>query len=293
MSTLKISVVTVVMNQAGFIEQAMRSVLDQGYDNLEYIVIDGGSTDGSIDIIKKYSDRLHYWVSEPDAGMYDALNKGFAKSTGEVMMWLNSDDLLHPFALKNIAEAFSAFKDVQWITGINTAFDEQGRVIAAHDAKKFSKYDFLRGNFQWLQQESTAWRRELWNKAGAGVDGKSKLAGDFDLWLRFFFHTQLYTCEFLVGGFRFRQGQLSVAQREKYMNEAFQYLDNAKKNLSSQDRSKLARLKLINTIKTLLRYSFILDINIFRRLLDKIERNIHQYPKTIRVNRSSFTLEIR
>ena len=289
----KISIVTPVLNQAGFLELALKSVFEQGYSNLEYIVVDGGSTDGSVDIIKKYSDKLHYWISEPDNGMYDALNKGFAKSTGEIMLWLNSDDMLHPSALKNIAEAFSVFEHIHWITGINTAFDEQGRVIAAKDATNFSKYDFLAGNFQWIQQESTAWRRGLWDRAGATLDGKCRLAGDFELWLRFFALEKLYRCEFLVGGFRVRKGQLSVTQKEKYMSEALQFLDNAKKNLSPGDRGRLTTLRRIDAMRRVLRSTYVLDLNIFGRILGRLERNIHDYPKMVRMNRSNFTLEIR
>ena len=89
----KISIVTPSFNQAQFIEETILSVLNQNYPNLEYIIIDGGSTDGSVDIIKKYADKIAYWVSEKDSGMYDAINKGFGKSTGEILAWINSDDI--------------------------------------------------------------------------------------------------------------------------------------------------------------------------------------------------------
>lgn len=91
----KISIVTPSFNQSEFLELTIRSVLDQGYPNLEYIVIDGGSTDGSVDIIKKYADKISYWVSEKDGGQYDAINKGFARSSGEIMGWINSSDLYY------------------------------------------------------------------------------------------------------------------------------------------------------------------------------------------------------
>ena len=103
----KISIVTPTYNQGRFIEQTICSVLDQGYPNLEYIIIDGGSRDNTVDIIKKYEHRLSYWVSEMDSGQTHAINKGFAKCTGEIFNWINSDDYYAPDALQKIAKAFA------------------------------------------------------------------------------------------------------------------------------------------------------------------------------------------
>ncbi|MGZ4042517.1 MAG: glycosyltransferase family 2 protein [Bacteroidia bacterium] len=107
MNLPKISIITPSFNQGQFIEQTILSVLDQNYPNLEYIIIDGGSTDNSVDIIKKYEHRLTYWVSEKDKGQSDAINKGLAKATGEIINWLNSDDYYDPGVLKNLAALFS------------------------------------------------------------------------------------------------------------------------------------------------------------------------------------------
>src|SRR5215204_5758135 len=108
----KISIVTPSYNQAEFIEETILSVINQNYPNLEYIVIDGGSTDGSVEIIKKYEQYFSYWVSEPDKGHADALNKGFAKATGEVMAWINSDDKYFPWTFATVAEVYSQFPEV-------------------------------------------------------------------------------------------------------------------------------------------------------------------------------------
>ena len=97
--SLKISVVTVCYNMAQYIETTIKSVLSQDYPNLEYIVIDGGSTDGTQQIIEKYKDQLAYYVSEPDNGMYDAINKGFSKATGDIIAWINADDVTSMFLL--------------------------------------------------------------------------------------------------------------------------------------------------------------------------------------------------
>jgi len=104
--SLKISIITVCYNSAEYFEKAIESVLSQDYDNFEYIIIDGGSTDGSVDIIRKYEDRLAYWVSEPDDSLYDAMNKGIAKASGDIIGMINSDDYYFPGAFKKVAAAF-------------------------------------------------------------------------------------------------------------------------------------------------------------------------------------------
>ena len=122
----KISIVTPSFNQVQFLEETIRSVLLQGYPNLEYIIIDGGSTDGSIDIIKKYSRWLRYWVSEPDSGQSNAINKGFAKASGEIFGYLNSDDLYEPNALKIISSYFMNNSACNLLAGECTVFDDHG-----------------------------------------------------------------------------------------------------------------------------------------------------------------------
>src|SRR5687767_2056706 len=112
----RISIVTPSYNQGRFLPHTLASVLGQDYPNLEYVVIDGGSADGSADAIRGRAAELSHWVSEPDAGQYDAINKGFARTTGEVMAWLNSDDLYTPWALQVVGEVFRQLPEVQWVT---------------------------------------------------------------------------------------------------------------------------------------------------------------------------------
>ena len=116
----KISIVTCSFNQAHFLEEAITSVLGQDYPNLEYIIIDGGSTDGSVDIIRKYSDQLYYWVSEPDRGQTHGLIKGFARATGEIQGWLCSDDLLEVGSLREVGQFFIEHPDGRVVYGDTT-----------------------------------------------------------------------------------------------------------------------------------------------------------------------------
>src|SRR5690349_20390053 len=160
-----VSIVTPSFNQAQFLEEAMRSVLEQTYPHVEYVVIDGGSSDGSAEIINRYASRLAYSVSEPDRGQYDAINKGFAKTTGEIMAWLNSDDKYTPWALSVVAEIFSSFPEIEWLTSLHpVSWNPRGQAVAVDFTGGFSRYAFVRGaNFpaegsygrRWIQQEST------------------------------------------------------------------------------------------------------------------------------------------
>ena len=207
----RISLVTPVKNGVEYIEEAIRSVICQGYPNLEYIIVDGGSTDGTVDIIRKYSRNLAWWVSEPDNGMYDALNKGFARSSGEIMGWLSATDMLHVGSLFVVASVFMRFPEVEWITGIPTNFNEWGMTVRVHRLPRWSRARFLIGANRYIQQESTFWRRSLWERAGGRLDASLKMAGDFELWVRFFRHAQLYSVNALIGGFRMHRSSLGLA----------------------------------------------------------------------------------
>lgn len=216
----KITIVTPNFNGGAYLEQTIQSVLSQDYPNLEYIIIDGGSMDDSVSIIKKYESQLAYWVSEPDKGLYDAVQKGFDKSTGEIMAWINSDDLYHPKAFFTVAEIFS-LNGVNWLQGIPSFFDEKGRTIAVEPLRRWSKLDYYLENFEWIQQESVFWRRSLWEASGGKMATDMKYAGDLELWLRFFGHEKLYVTNALLGGFRKgSSGQLSLGFMQEYLEEA-------------------------------------------------------------------------
>jgi glycosyltransferase involved in cell wall biosynthesis len=213
-----------------FLEETMLSILNQNYPDLEYIVMDGGSTDGSADIIKKYQDRLKYWVSAKDGGHWQALNAGFAHTTGDVMAWLNSDDKYTPWALSVVGEIFATHPEVEWLTTLFPLFwDERGRATGCASFPGYSRAGFFRGENlpdcdwhyeSWIQQESTFWRRSLWERAGGRVDPEFKLAGDFELWARFYKTAELHAVATPLGGFRLHSTQKTATQMEAYFNEA-------------------------------------------------------------------------
>ena len=177
-----ISLVVPSLNQAGFIARTLDSVLDQGYAGLELIVEDGGSTDGTVELLAAYEQRARVH-SAPDAGQADAINRGFADSKGEVMAWLNSDDLLLPGALAYVASHFAAHPETDVVYGHRVLIDERDREIGRwalpeHDDEILSWADYV-------PQETVFWRRSIWERSGAGLDTGFRFALDWDLLLRF------------------------------------------------------------------------------------------------------------
>jgi glycosyltransferase involved in cell wall biosynthesis len=184
----KISVVTCSYQQGRFIDSTLRSVLEQNYPALEYIVVDGGSTDESVDVIQRYAPSLAYWVSEADQGQTDALAKGFERSTGDVMAWLCSDDLLLPSALDTVGQFFAENPAVDWVFGDAIWIDADGRPIRPKKEMSWNRSVFL-FDHNYLAQPSVFWRRSLYERVG-GLNRQWNLAMDSDLWLRFARHTR-------------------------------------------------------------------------------------------------------
>jgi glycosyltransferase involved in cell wall biosynthesis len=158
--------VTPSYNQAAFLEETLRSVADQDYESIEHIVVDGGSTDGSVEIIEAFSDRLAWWVSETDNGQADALNKAFARANGEILGWLNSDDVLLPGAVSAVVAALEASPDAVLAFGHNVAVDAAGGRLAELEARELDVVEMVRRCRNWVVQPGSLFRREAWDAAG-------------------------------------------------------------------------------------------------------------------------------
>jgi glycosyltransferase involved in cell wall biosynthesis len=179
----KISIVTPSYNQAGFLEKTILSVLNQNYPNLEYIIIDGSSTDNSVEIIRKYGKYLKYWVSEPDKGQSHAINKGFEYATGHVLSWLNSDDYYMPNSLHYIAEAYKDNSNAGAFIGVSQYVDKNGKPILIKPTYEVN----VSSLYKWLDlyfiQPSCFFTKIAWDTCGC-LDQKLHIAMDLDLWFR-------------------------------------------------------------------------------------------------------------
>ncbi len=195
----KVTIVTPSYNQGDFLEETILSVLNQDYPNLEYIVVDGGSNDGSIEIIKKYEDRLAWWVSEPDNGQSDAINKGFSKATGEIFNWVNSDDLLCPGSIRMAVHFLQKYPDCELVFGDRLIIDEGSTVIETYEAPSY--WRSFPPLLTKLPQEAAFFSANLWKKTG-GLDTSLHYVMDTDLWYRFLEHTHFFHIPMYLGMYR-------------------------------------------------------------------------------------------
>jgi glycosyltransferase involved in cell wall biosynthesis len=208
-----VSIVTPSFNQARYLESTIQSVLEQDYPNLEYIIVDGGSTDGSVEIIHRYSDRLAWWVSENDHGQTDAINKGFAHAKGNILAWLNSDDTYEPHALAGAVEVLQARPEAGLVYGDTNFIDENGRIIGRFPAAQ-TDHRRLRQGYVHIPQQAAFWRADLWKKVGP-LDVSFYFAMDYDLWVRLSAQAPvLYTAR-LWGNFRLHTQGKTIAADDR------------------------------------------------------------------------------
>ncbi len=221
-----ISVVTSCRNGGRTVEATLRSVAAQEYPGLEYIFVDGASTDDTLGIARRHAGRIAVLISEPDAGPYDGIRKGFGASTGEIMAWLNADDVYFPWTCSVVGEIFGKYPDVDWIIGTPGYMNARGECtrVAGNAGTAYPREYIRNGWFRpalagYLQQESMFWRRRLWERTG-GLNPDLGYAADFDLWRRFAEHAELHSVTAPLALFRQRPGeQRSSAESASYEAE--------------------------------------------------------------------------
>jgi len=224
-----VSIITPSYNQSAYLEQTMLSVLEQNYPRLEYIVIDGASTDSSVDIIKKYTGRLAYWVSERDAGQADAINKGFARATGDVVAWLNSDDYYLPDIISAVVKIFDENPDIVLVYGNMLAVDEHGKTFNTLNYKQLTLEDLL--CFQIIGQPAVFMRRTAFEKAG-GLDSSLHFLLDHHLWIRIAQQGRILHVPQTWAAARYHPQAKNRAKAAEFGREAFRILDWAKSEKS-------------------------------------------------------------
>jgi len=228
MSHTRISVVTSCFNAAPWVEDTIRSVLQQRYSELQYIFIDGASKDDTLAIARRYEDELAILRSEADDGQYHGIQKGMALADGEVMAWLNGDDIYCPWTLSVVDEVFAQFPEVDWIVGTPSFMNGRSQCVrvSGNSGSAYPREYIRQGWFRpelagYLQQESMFWRRSLWERCG-GLNLSLRLAADFDLWRRFAEYADLVSVNVPLAMFRQHAEQRSSLGQQRYEEEVRQ-----------------------------------------------------------------------
>lgn len=248
----KITIVTPCFNHGDYIGETIESVVSQGYPNLEYFVINDGSTDNSEEVIlkyKKYNFHYEYWNGYRSSPIF-ALNRSFKKATGDIFGWISSDDILLKNSLFTIAKVFSELEEVEWFTGMATTINSRGELVNSRFRPKH-KLDFLANNWQVMQQESTFFRKSLWNKSGGYFNEEFEQAFDTELWVRFFRNAVHYNLKAPIGAFRRGSQSRSVKNIEEFLSynkKAIAFLKDDSKGLKTLSTYSLLRVKYIKQI---------------------------------------------
>ena len=218
----RISIVTPSFDQAAFLEPSIRSVLDQDYPDLEYILIDGASDDGSQKIIEKYASRFTYWVSEPDKGQAEAINKGFSRATGEILAWLNSDDVYLPGAFQRVAAFFASHPGIGLLYADLHSIDYAGRHFNTITYAPYTLADLLA--FRIIGQPSVFFRRSLLDSAGL-LDLSYRYLLDHHLWIRLASQTEMHYLPQPLAAARHHPAAKNVAEAAAFGEEVYRILD--------------------------------------------------------------------
>jgi glycosyltransferase involved in cell wall biosynthesis len=261
-----VSIITPSWNSAAFIEQTILSVINQTYNNIEYIVIDGGSSDNTLEIINKYSDSIAYLVSEPDNGMYHAINKGISLANGQIVAYLNSDDLYYPNSLSKVVKIFNDNPSADLVYGNLDFIDAAGNKLFTQIYPSFNWSRFVSANFAMIGQPSAFWRKGLIEEIGL-FDETMKMASDFDFFIRAGKDAKLLHVQEILAAFRIHLNSLTGSQRklgdeevcrihEKYIERPVRFHDFAASSIYSiyfkmiNWRAVLTKLVIILTRKS-------------------------------------------
>lgn len=264
----KISIITPSFNQGNYLEDTILSVINQKYPNLEYIIIDGGSTDNSIDIIRKYEEKIDYWVSEKDDGQSDAINKGLKRATGDIVAWLNSDDLYLDDTLNAISKIFSENPHVDLIYGDVLNFNENTGEESVWVVHEFEPLDFLKRTY--IHQPAVFWRNAVHNDVGY-LDTSLYYQMDYDFWMRIFFKKETLKINKSLAKFRIHDSSKTSSNPPGMYLEyrkVFSRFINSLENKSY--KQKLLKLGIYSNIEDV---KFDVNIKPYESILDQVLEN--------------------
>jgi len=258
----RISVVSPSLNQAQFLEKTILSVLNQNYPNLEYIIIDGGSTDGSVGIIKKYEKYFTYWISEKDNGQAEAINKGFQKSTGQILAWLNTDDLYLPDALFKVKSIFEKFGEIDFLYGHSVLIDQRDNIIMICYTVPQTYYSYIYDRGGNVFQGTVFWKRDTFYKY-SGLDSKLYFTMEYKLLDNFFKYEKGFFLNDILAAYRIHQESKSSTVKAKLVVEEFNSIRKIRGNILLRFYYRIRRWvyylfysNFINTIIEKIRISF-------------------------------------
>ena len=233
-----ISVITPSFNQGIYIEETIRSVLLQNYPRIEFIVMDGGSTDQTIEIIKKYDQWISSWVSEADGGQSDAINKGMLRCHGDIICWINSDDWLHPGALFTIAQQLK-LNEPAWLIGkaeVTTSLGKRKYIKSLSD--QVTKKTFRQWNLDWIPQQATAWNRMIFNQCGV-LDESLHYAMDVDYFYRLYLISKPTMCDAVLAGYRIHGEAKTINQSATSIRETADWIARNLLEVNSKDHASV------------------------------------------------------